>query len=268
MCPPRCTRRGTAGRSSSSPGPGFTADRFTRAPEAHAPTPAWPFARQRVEVGQVSPWRPPRRGLLAPLASPAFHRPLRDPQRGSDLQALRPTLKASNSLEPDPLPTIKLSRGGRGCPTAIPKAGSSKRTPARRERPSVVSFARIRGIIPMTAVLGTVKSLSVKVSCWSAWRRSSPSMRIVSRVRQVPAGLRGRVPGGGHCAVATGSRVRTVGGEPARQALRPRNGRQSAGAAAPRCRLSRGSPRPRSARADSGTRPREGGSEADPFMNR
>jgi hypothetical protein len=49
--------------------------------------------------------------VLAPLASPAFHRPLRDPQRGSDLPALRATLEASHSLEPAPLPCGPLGVG-------------------------------------------------------------------------------------------------------------------------------------------------------------
>jgi hypothetical protein len=39
--------------------------------------------------------------VLAPLSSPAFHRPLRDPQRGRNLPVLRPTLEASHGPEPD-----------------------------------------------------------------------------------------------------------------------------------------------------------------------
>lgn len=58
-CPPRCTRRGTAGRSSSSPGPASSVGRPTRVSAGRAPTPApaWSSARQIVEVDQVTPSR-------------------------------------------------------------------------------------------------------------------------------------------------------------------------------------------------------------------
>lgn len=49
--------------------------------------------------------------VLTPLASPAFHRPLRDPQRGSDLPVLLPALEASHGLEPNSLPRSPLGVG-------------------------------------------------------------------------------------------------------------------------------------------------------------
>lgn len=62
--PPRCTRRGTAGRSPSSHGPASIAGRPTRVPADRAPTPSptWLSARQIARVDRVTPWRPFRRG--------------------------------------------------------------------------------------------------------------------------------------------------------------------------------------------------------------
>ena len=47
--------------------------------------------------------RQPGQALFAPLAPPAFHRPLRDTQRGRDLPVLLASLEASHGLEPEPL---------------------------------------------------------------------------------------------------------------------------------------------------------------------
>lgn len=45
----------------------------------------------------------PGPATLAPLATPPFHGPLADPQRGSDLPVLLPALEAFHGLQPDPL---------------------------------------------------------------------------------------------------------------------------------------------------------------------
>ena len=55
--------------------------------------------------------RHPGQALLAPLATPAFHRPFRETQRGSDLPVLLASLEASNGLEPETLPPGPLGVG-------------------------------------------------------------------------------------------------------------------------------------------------------------
>lgn len=107
-CPRPCTRRGTCGRSSFSPGPASTAGRSTRGPAGRAPTPApaWLSACLTVEAGQAIPLTPPRpgppRATGAASVPPTAHSP--SARRRSPDSSTRPrsTPRPGAGLAPEP----------------------------------------------------------------------------------------------------------------------------------------------------------------------
>ncbi len=114
--------------------------------------------------------------VLAPLASPALHRPLRDPQRGSDLPALRPTLEASNSLEPDPLPcaplgvsqasTLRISHLTRTTEATCALSGEQPDI-TRSSSVAIVATLQLKGKRPSLDLATVLDCFSRKVVGWS-----------------------------------------------------------------------------------------------------